>query len=46
MKRGCLYCYSGNMDRAIELFQGFYPDIRLSTTGKAAAFHGKCVLRI
>lgn len=29
MKRGCLYCYSGNMDRAIELFQGFYPDIRL-----------------
>lgn len=29
MKRGCLYCYSGNMDRAIEVFNGFYPDIRL-----------------
>lgn len=29
MKRGCLYCYSGNMDRAIEVFHGFYPDIRL-----------------
>ena len=29
MKRGCLYCYSGNMDKAIELFNGCYPDIRL-----------------
>lgn len=29
MKRGCLYCYSGNMSRAIEAFNGFYPDIRL-----------------
>lgn len=29
MKRGCLYCYSGNTDRAIEAFKGFYPHIRL-----------------
>ena len=29
MKRGCLYCYGDNIDRAMEVFHGFYPDIRL-----------------
>ena len=29
MMRGCLYCYNGYMDRAIELFNDCYPDIRL-----------------
>lgn len=29
MKRGCLCCYSSNIDRAIEVFNGFYPDIHL-----------------
>ena len=29
MKRGCLYCYGGNMEKAIEVFHGFYPSIRL-----------------
>jgi hypothetical protein len=29
MKRGCLYCYSGNIDKAIEVFHGFYSNVRL-----------------
>ena len=29
MKRGCLYCYSGNIDKAIEVFRGFYSNVRL-----------------
>ena len=29
MMRGCLYCYGSNIDRAIEAFKGFYPNMRL-----------------
>ena len=29
MKRGYLYCYSGNIDKAIEIFHGFYSNVRL-----------------
>lgn len=29
MKRGCLYCYGNNIQKAMEVFHGFYLNIRL-----------------